>query len=127
MVSLEETRQVVDKYLHGHDTSVIADDATFELMASGEKVQGKAAIEGLLDGFYSKTFTAKYEVKRVTYGEGRAVLEADFYGKQNMEFAGIQPSPKEVHVPLCVSYDVSGGKITRARVYFLADAIRAQK
>ena len=127
MTSLEETRRVVDRYLHGHDSSAIADNATFEVMASGQKAEGKAAIEGLLDYFYNKAFTADYVPKLVTYGEGKAVLEADFFGIQNLEFAGIQPSSKEVHVPLCVSYDVSGDKITYARIYFETDAIRAQK
>ena len=127
LTSLEETRQVMDRYLHGHDSSAIADNATFEVMSSGQKAVGRAAIEGLLDYFYSKAFTASFAPKLVTYGEGKAVLEADFYGKQNLEFAGIQPSSREVHVPLCVSYDVSGGKITYARIYFETDAIRAQK
>jgi predicted ester cyclase len=48
--------------------------------------------------------------------EGKAVIEADFYGKQNFEFAGVKPSGKEVHVPLCVKYDVKNGKITHANI-----------
>jgi hypothetical protein len=58
--------------------------------------------------------------------ERRAVLEADFFGKQDLEFAGIHPSGKEVHVPLCLVYGVQNGKITRANIYFESDAIRMQ-
>jgi predicted ester cyclase len=127
MTSLEETREVIERYLRGHDTSVLADNAVFEVMASGQKSNGKAAIEQLMEYFYTKAFNAEFTTKSLTVGEGKAVLEADFHGKQKLEFAGIQPSSKEVHVPLCVSYDVSGGKITYARIYFETDAIRMQK
>lgn len=114
----------MDAYLHGHDTSVISDDATFETMATGEKTVGKVAIDQLMDYLYSKAFTANFTLRTLIVGEGKAVMEADFDGKQNLEFAGIQPSDKKVHVPFCVSYDISGGKITYARVYFETDAIR---
>ena len=127
MTSLEGTRQVIEKYLHGHDASVLADNAVFEVMASGQKANGREAIEQLMEYFYAKAFTAEFTPKSVTVGEGKAVLEADFHGKQNMEFAGIQPAGREVHVPLCVCYDVSGGKITYARIYFETDTIRMQK
>jgi predicted ester cyclase len=96
-------------------------------MASGQKANGRAAVEHLMGYFYTQAFTADFTPKSVTVGEEKAVLEADFHGKQNLEFAGIQPSGKEVHVPLCVCYDVSNGKITYARIYFETDAIRMQK
>ncbi len=127
MASLEETRQVIERYLHGHDTSALADNAVFEVMASGQKANGRVAIEQLMDYFYANAFTAEFTPKSLTVGDGKAVLEADFHGKQNLEFVGIQPAGKEVHVPLCVCYDVSDGKITYARIYFETDAIRMQK
>jgi len=126
LTTIEETQHVVEGYLNGHDVSAVADNATYEVVATGQKARGKAAIDNLLDYFYNKAFTAKYKLRSLTVGEGRAVLEADFYGKQNPEFAGIKPLGREVHVPLCVSYDVSGGKITYARIYFETDAIRVQ-
>jgi predicted ester cyclase len=127
MTSLDETRQVIDKYLHGHDTSALADNAVFEVMASGQRANGRAAIEQLMNYFYTQAFTAEFTPRSVTLGEGKAVLEADFHGKQNLEFAGIQPSGNEVHVPLCVCYDLSNGKITNARIYFETDALRVRK
>lgn len=93
-------------------------------MASGQKATGIESVAQLLDYFYSKAFTAQFEPRNLVVGEWKAVLEADFFGKQNMEFADIQPSGKDVHVPLCISYDVSGGKITHARIYFETDALR---
>jgi len=127
LTSLNETRQVLDMYLKAHDESMLSDDVVFEVMATGQKTAGRDGVRQLLDYFYNKAFTAKYSVKSLVVSEGKAVLEADFFGKQNLEFAGIQPSGKEVHVPLCVSYDVSNGRIRYARIYFESDALRMQR
>jgi steroid delta-isomerase-like uncharacterized protein len=118
---------VLERYLRGHDESVLSDDVVFEVMATGQKMRGRDGVKQLLDYFYNKAFTAKYSIKSLVASEGKGVLEADFFGKKNLEFAGIQPSGKEVHVPLCVSYDVSDGKIRYARIYFESDALRMQR
>ena len=127
LTSLDDTRKVLDAYLKGHDESVLSDDVVFEVMATGQKMAGRDGVKQLLDYFYNKAFTAEYSIKSLVVSEGKAVLEADFFGKQNLEFAGIQPSGKEVHVPLCVSYDVSEGRIKYARIYFESDALRMQR
>ncbi len=41
------------------------------------------------------------------------------------EVGGVAPSDAEVHVPLCIVYDVAGGRITEARIYFEAERLRA--
>ncbi len=124
MESVSKTREVVEKYLHGHDATVVADDAVFVVMANGQEAKGRAAIEQLLEYFYDQAFSAKFQQKDLVVGEGKAVVEGDFHGKQNLEFAGVRPSGREVHVPLAVKYDVSNGKITRANIYFETDALR---
>ena len=58
--------------------------------------------------------------------ENKAVLEADFMGKHIGEFAGVQPTNKEVNVPLCIVYDLENGMIKQARVYFLMDVMMKQ-
>ena len=113
--------------MHGHDASMVADDAVFVIMSTGQESKGRPAIEQLLDYFYNKAFTARFAMKDLVVGEGKAVAEGVFIGKQNMEFAGILPSGKEVHAPLLVKYDVKGAKISRANVYFETDAIRMQR
>lgn len=124
--SIRETREVVERYLNGHDASKLADDAVFVVMATGQESKGREAIGQLLDYFYNKAFSATFEQKDLVVGEdGKAVLEADFIGMQNLEFAGVRPvSGKEVHVPLCVKYNVKDGKIVRANIYFETDALR---
>ena len=124
-MSIRETEEAVNGYLHGHDTSRVADDAVFVVMATGQESKGPRAIDQLLDYFYNKAFTARFEQTDLVVGAGKAVVEGDFHGKQNMEFAGVKPGGKdEVHVPLCVKYDVKNGKITRANIYFETDALR---
>jgi len=118
---------VLEKYLHGHDDSMLSDDVVFEVMATGQKSAGREAVRQLLDFFYNKAFTADFSLRSLVVAENKAVLEADFFGKQNTEFSGVQPSGKEVHVPLCVSYEVSDGKIRYARIYFESDALRMQR
>ncbi len=93
-------------------------------MATGRESKGRTAIDQLLDYFYKKAFTAGFEQKDLIVGAGKAVVQGDFHGKQNMEFAGVKPSGKEVHVPLCMKYDVKNGKLTRANIYFETDALR---
>jgi predicted ester cyclase len=125
LVSIAETKGVVEEYLHGHDSSKLADDAVFVVMATGQESRGRAAIDQLLDRFYNEAFTARFDQKDLVVGEGKAVVEGDFVGKQNLEFAGVKPGgKKEVHVPLLVKYDVNNGRITRANIYFETDSLR---
>ena len=124
MESIVKTREVVERYLHGHDASAVAEDAVFVVMASGQEAKGRDAIEKLLDYFYGQAFTAQFRQEDLVVGEGKAVVEGDFHGVQNLEFAGVLPSGKEVHVPLAVKYDVRNGAITRANIYFETDALR---
>jgi predicted ester cyclase len=127
MTSVQETREVVERYLHGHDSSMIARDAVFAVMGTGRESRGPAEIEKLLDYFYNEAFIAHFDPKELIVDEGKAVMEADFYGKQRLEFSGVKPSGKEVHVPLLVKYEVKNGKIARANIYFETDALRAQR
>jgi len=127
LVTIEETRHVVEQYLHAHDSSRVADDAVFVVMATGQESRGPAANRAtaglLLQQGLQRAFRPEGSSRRRRQG----LVEGDFFGKQNMEFAGIPPSGKQVHVPLCVKYDVNDGKISRANIYFETDALRTQK
>jgi steroid delta-isomerase-like uncharacterized protein len=125
-MSVENTRQVVSAYLHGHDTNVIADDAVFAIMDIGQEHKGREAIIGMLDYFYNVAFDATAETRNLIIADGQAVLEADFAGKHIGDFGGIPATGKEVHVPLCVVYEVEGDKIKRGRVYWEFETFRRQ-
>jgi len=127
-MSVESTREGMSRYLDAeHEASdVIAEDAVFTVMGTGQEYRGREAIFGMLQYFYHVAFQATANGTNLVIGDGKAVLEADFTGKHTGEFMGIPPTGKEIHVPLCVVYDLSDNAITRGRVYFETDALRQQ-
>jgi predicted ester cyclase len=127
-MSVENTRVVMTRYFeaeHG-DTSMLAGDVVFTIMATGEEHKGREGILDMLNYFYSVAFDARAESYNVVYGENGAVLEARLIGKHIGEFAGIPATGEEVDVPICVSYDVEGDQIKRGRVYFEIPALMTQ-
>jgi predicted ester cyclase len=126
--SVEQTRATIERYFaadHG-DVSMIADDAVFTIMGSGDEYRGPQAILGMLDWFYHVAFEASAEPLTLTIGEGRAVGEWTFAGRHIGDFNGIAATGKDVRVPLCVVYDVAGDQITAGRVYFEVPALLRQ-
>ena len=127
-MSVESTRAAMMEYLNvdHSDTSMMADDVVFTVMATGEENHTPEGVLGMLNYFYNVAFDAKAETKTMIFGDGNAVLEADFVGKHIGEFAGIPATNKDVRVPLCVVYDIEDGKIKRGRVYFVMPVLMKQ-
>ena len=127
-MSVENTRAVMMKYLNADhsDTSMMADDVVFTVMATGEENHTPEGVLAMLDYFYHVAFDAKAETRTMVFGDENAVLEADFVGKHIGEFAGIPATNKEVRVPLCVVYDIEADKIKRGRVYFVMPVLMRQ-
>ena len=125
-MSVESTRETVMAYLHGHDDSIVAEDAVFTIMDSGQEHRGREAVKGMLQYFYSIAFDAEAKTRNLIIADGQAVLEADFVGKHIGDFGGIPATGKEVNVPLCVVYDIEDNKIKRGRVYWEFESFRRQ-
>ena len=126
-MSLEETREVIAAYLQNHgDPSLLAEDAVFTDMGSGEEYRGRDAIARSLEYFYHQAFEARPEVHSTVITDGHAVAEGEFIGRHIGEFAGMPATGREVRVPICVAYDVEGNKITRGRIYLMANALMQQ-
>ena len=127
-MSADETREVLERYFAAdHDVGdVMADDAVFRIMASGEEHRGPEAIGRMLDYFYNRAFNAEARPRNLVFGEGSAVGEWDFVGRHTGDFAGVPATGKDINVPLCVAYDVRDGKIVEGRVYFETPAFLAQ-
>jgi steroid delta-isomerase-like uncharacterized protein len=127
-MSVDETREVIERYIaSGHsDVSMLADDVVFRVMASGDEHRTPAGVAGMLGYFYHVAFEATAEARSLVVGPGSAVFEADFVGRHIGEFAGVPATGKDVRVPLCVCYDLRGGKIAEGRVYFEIPAFLAQ-
>jgi steroid delta-isomerase-like uncharacterized protein len=126
-MSLEATREVVTAYLQNHgDPSFVAEDAVFTDMGTGQEYRGREAIAQSLEYIYHQAFEARPEVHSTVIVDGHAVAEGEFVGRHIGEFAGIPATGREVRVPICVAYDVEGDKITRARIYLLANVLMRQ-
>ncbi|WP_256842932.1 ester cyclase [Ornithinimicrobium cryptoxanthini] len=124
--SVEETRQVMEAYAAEHDTSLIAPDAIFHDIASGQDYIGREAIAGMLHYVYHVAFQAGAEEVRSTIGDGAAVLEAVIVGTHIGEFAGVPATGREVRIPLVVSYRIADGYVQEASVYLLLSTFLQQ-
>src|SRR5699024_5094758 len=56
--SIQETQQVLEAYATTHDTSLVAPDAVFHDVASGQDFIGREAIAGMLHYVYHVAFEA---------------------------------------------------------------------
>src|SRR5215203_1106311 len=101
-MSLEGTREAVTKYLDSKpsDTSMMADDVVFTIMATGEEHRGPKGVSQMLNYFYHVAFDARGEHRNLLIDDGIACVEGDFVGEHIREFAGIPATNKHVRVPL---------------------------
>lgn len=125
-MSIEETRQLLEAYWVDHDPRYVAEDAAFTMMPTGEEIRGRDAIAKHLAGFYHGALEARAVRTNAIFGDGTGVLEARAQGRRTGVFAGIPATGREVDVPLCVTYEVSGGLVQRARIYLLVNVLLAQ-
>ena len=127
-MSVESTRKTMMSYWsaeHG-DASTLAQDVVYTFMATGEEHKGPEGVLAMLNSMYHVAFEAT-AIHRVTlFGEKNAMLEADFVGKHIGEFNGIPATGKDVHVPLCVVYDLENDLITSGHVYLEIPALLQQ-
>jgi hypothetical protein len=113
-------------YLKTHDVKYVAEDAVFKNLGTGETYKGKAEIGGMLHYMYHVAFDATAEVKNYVITEDKAQWDGIFKGKHIGEFAGIQPTNKEIAVPISVSYDLKDGLVKEARIFLLGDVLMQQ-
>ena len=113
-------------YFEKHDVQYLAEDAVFVNLSTGDEARGREAIKNFLDFMYHVAFDAKAEITNTVFTENNAIVEFRFKGKHIGEFAGMQPTNKEIDVPVCVSYDLEDGLIKQARIYMLSDVMMRQ-
>ena len=118
-MTVGETRAVMDRYLaaEDHDTSMMADDVVFRIMATGVEYRSGPAVAAMFDLYYRTAFDARSEARAGMVGDGWAVWEGLFIGRHVGVFEGVPPTGREVRLPLCVCYDFGDGKLVEGRVY----------
>ena len=123
---LSTAKENVKTYFQTHDVKYVTEDAVFKNLGTGEEYVGREQIGGMLHYMYHLAFDAKAEIINTVVTEDKALLEANFKGRHIGEFAGLQPTSKEVNVPLSVSYDLENGLVKKARIYMLGDVLMRQ-
>jgi predicted ester cyclase len=127
----ERTRAVMNAYIEalvarGDYGRHFAEDVTFTVMDSGEVTRGRDAVIGLIDYLHTQAFDATPVVRQVIVDGSHVVLEAEFAGTHEAEFAGIAATGRAVKLPYAVGYDVEDGAITALRAYLSMDALIRQ-
>src|SRR3954452_24221708 len=127
-MSVESTRETLTKYFNAEHSyeNVMAEDAVFTDMSTGQEHKGPEAILGMLTYFYHQAFDARADLKNLVIDGDRAITEWDFVGKHIGEFAGVSATGNQVRVPLAVAYDLENDKIKSARIYFQVSAFLSQ-
>jgi predicted ester cyclase len=126
------TRTTIEAYLQvltapqgGRFADFFTDDVTFELIGTGQPVQGREQVEAAIQYAHQEAFAARPEQRAmvVDSANNRAAVEFDFVGRHIGEFAGIAATGREVRVPYSVHYDLQESHISALRVYGLADGL----
>jgi steroid delta-isomerase-like uncharacterized protein len=127
-MTIENIREKVQSYFDSehNDVSMMAEDVVFTVMATGQEHHGREGVQGMLNYFYHIAFDASATPRITLIDENIALWEGDFIGKHIGEFAGIPATGKDVHVPLCIVYDLEKDEIKRGRVYFEMPALFEQ-
>ena len=127
-MSIDSTRNAIMRYVNSahRDVSMMAQDVTFTIMATGQEHHGPVAVTGMLNYFYHVAFDATATTNVTLFGENNAMIEGEFVGKHIGEFAGVPATGKDVRVPICVVYDLTNDQIKRGRVYFEMPALLQQ-
>lgn len=125
-MSIAETQKVLEAYWEDHDPRYVAENAVFTMQPTGEEIRGRDAIAKHLAGFYHGALEARAVRTNAIFGDGQGVLEARVVGRHTGLFAGVPATGRDVDVPLCVTYDVAGGLIERARIYLLVNVLLRQ-
>lgn len=118
-MSIQATRDVMERYWDHDDLSAIADDAVYTLMPTGERFVGPDAILAMMRRFYGDTLAGRPEGVERQVGDGWAVLESTLVGRHVGTLAGIEATGADLSVPMCVVYRVEDGAIRSIRAYVM--------
>jgi ketosteroid isomerase-like protein len=128
---MTETHEVMDRYLdallNGKDfAQSFAPDVVWTTTETGAQIRGRDAVRDHIIAMHAQSFDAHPELVHLVTGDGVAMLEAVFIGRQVGTWEGVPATGREVRLPYAMSYDVAGGLITALRTYFPMAVLHAQ-
>lgn len=118
-MSAQENIRIIQEYLSSHALQYVAEDVIYHDYSQPEPVQGRQAVDELLDSFYRTGFSdAKLEIRHISANDNSVTLEVTFHGVNTGPLRGHAPSGKRVELPVCGVYDIEGDLIRRVRIYY---------
>lgn len=122
-MSAETTERVLREYgeallSRGDFGRFFSDDVLWTTMETGQEIRGREAVRDYIVALHTTIFDARPVIRGTVTGDGVALLQADFVGRHIGEIAGVAPTGRDVKVPYCVVYDISGEQISALRAYF---------
>ena len=117
----EHSRKLIEAFAQSHDPQHFAEDAVYTQMVPSQSFNGRAAIAGMLQLFYKEAFSdARGELRNVATDTEKDIgfIEFTFRGRHTGAFLGIPATGRLVEVPMLGAYEIGGGKIQRARLYY---------
>lgn len=126
---MTETSEVMDQYVNalmkGEDFGqFFAPDVVWTTMETGAQIRGREAVRDFIIGMHTRSFDAHPELVSLVTGDGTAMLEAVFIGRQVDTWEGVPATGREVQMPYAMAYDIADGFITGLHSYFPMAATR---
>ena len=128
---MSQQRQTMQHYLdalikRGDFGRYFTPDVVVTVEGTGQRAAGREPAEQLIRFFHQQAFDARPELKNLLVDQDKAAIEADLAGTHTGEFAGIQPTGREIRVPYAVAYDLRGDQISELRIYLPLNALVEQ-
>lgn len=124
-MSADETRRVVTSYLADHGGEWLAEQVQFFEPGAPQPHTGRQQVSEWLGRFYGGAFSeAEADGRSIVVDDGRAACEFVFSGVHTGSLFDEMPTGRRVSLPMAAVYDVAGGEIVAARIYYDAGRLR---
>lgn len=129
--AIQTTQQTMEKYIEallsfGDYVQYLADDVSLTFMGTDMRVEGREGVQQFIDLAHQHAFDTDIQLRNAAYGDGTAILEAEFIGTHIGEFQGVPASGRQVDVPYAAAYELEGEKIKALRLYFPLELLMQQ-
>jgi predicted ester cyclase len=110
---------VVHEYLGEHSPEAVHDHAVLVDHATGARWVGPDGIaESFYDWYHVAFPGATAEVERLHEGPTHVTVELCLRGRNDGPLDGRSPTGADVRLPMCLTYEVSIGRINRIDLYY---------
>lgn len=119
--------KIVREYIENHNPHCVADDVILHDYSQPEPLQGRQALEELIDTYLRVAFSdTTLEMRNITADAQRVTIEFIFHGVNTGSLMGQPPTGKRLELPVCGVCDIEDGVISRLRFYYDTGLIERQ-